>query len=234
MFRLFLALALAATALSARADVDYSHQIDQQALSDVLVYIEHKDCAGAIGALNKGIAKKQRAVLLLAGSLYEQGLCLKRDWDRAAYYYQMSHEAGNVAALPRLVAGHAEQGRNPVAALWWLAQSQYVFAPACASANTLVGDPDAFISALQKWPAGQIDACAYVAGVVMRLVGEVEFPAGRHQGVFASLSRAWRCRVTTNRLCSRTRSSSMYRRSATAPCPNLPGRTASTRGGKSR
>lgn len=183
MFRFFLALVLAATTLSAHAEIDYSSTLDAQALNDVVVYLDHKDCKGALGALNKGVTSKQRAVLLLAGSMYEQGLCLKQDWDKAAHFYQLAHEAGNVAALPRLVAGYAEQRRDPAAALWWLAQSPYVFVPACSTANSFVNDPDAFVAALKSWPAGQLEACTYSAGVMMRLIGEIEFPSGAHQGV---------------------------------------------------
>ncbi|MFL6657659.1 MAG: hypothetical protein ACJ8GW_06290, partial [Massilia sp.] len=165
------------------AEIDYSLQLDNEATHSVLVHIEHKNCPAAVSALNKGIANRQRAILLMAGSMYEQGLCLKQDWDQAAQYYQLAHEAGNRDALPRLIAGYAEKNRDPAAALWWLAQSKRTVSAACASANELVKDPDAFVAALNSWPKGQIAACTYAAGVLMRISGETEFPGGAHEGV---------------------------------------------------
>lgn len=167
---------MAALALPAHAEVDYSLTLDAQAVQNIVVYLEHKDCKGAVKALNKGIADKQRAALLMAGSMYEQGLCLKADWDQAAHYYQRAHEAGSRAAMPRLISGYAEKNRDPAAALWWMAKSRYAMPAVCASANHLAADPDAFVAALNTWPAGQVNACVYTAGVLTRLDGEVEFP----------------------------------------------------------
>lgn len=167
--------ALAAVSLPATA-VDYSLTLDAQAVQSIVVHLEHKDCKGAVKALNKGVADKQRAALLMAASMYDQGICLKPDWDQAAHYYQRAHEAGSKDAMPRLISGYAEKNRDPAAALWWLAQTTYPVPPACRSADHLANDPDAFVAALNKWPAGQIAACVYTAGVVLRTYGEIEFP----------------------------------------------------------
>lgn len=178
-FPFLAATALAAALLPSTATaVDYSQTLDEQGVRSVLIYLEHKDCKGAVKALNKGIADNQRAVLLMAASMYEQGVCLKPDWDQAAHYYQRAHEAGHKAALPRLISGYAEKNRDPAAALWWAAKNRNALPAACNSANHLAADPDAFVSALNKWPRGQIEACVYTAGVLFRLMGEIEFPAG--------------------------------------------------------
>lgn len=166
------------------AGVDYSQQLDEQGLRSVHAFLEHKNCPGAIKALNKGVADNQRAVLLLAGSMFEQGICVKQDWDRAAHFYQRAHEAGSKNAMPRLISGYAEKSRDPGAALWWMAKTRMRLPAACTSAYHLVDDPDAFVAALNAWPAGRIDACVYTGGVLQRLIGEIEFPtAGANAGV---------------------------------------------------
>ncbi len=120
----------------------------------------------------------------MAGSMFEAGLCVKQDWDKAAGFYQLAHEAGRQEALPRLISGYAENNRDPGAALWWMAHHGGMPAP-CRSANHLVDDPEAFVGALNKWPKGQVAACVYTGGVAMRVFGDVEFPArGVQQGVF--------------------------------------------------
>ena len=166
------------------AGVDYSQQLDEQGLRSVHAFLEHKDCPGAVKALNKGVADKQRAVLLLAGSMFEQGICVKQDWTRAAHFYQRAHEAGSKSAMPRLISGYAEQNRDPAAALWWMAKTRANLPQACTVANHLADNPDAFVAALNAWPAGKIDACVYTGGVLQRLIGDIEFPgAGAVAGV---------------------------------------------------
>ncbi len=178
------ALTLLSTLAMAAEPDEYAERRDAQAMQDVIVYLEHKDCKGAVKALNSGLASKQAGVVLMAGSMFEQGICVKPDWDKAARYYQAAHQAGKRAALPRLVAGYAEGKRDPGAALWWMANNASLPAP-CASANHLAGDPDAFVAALNKWPKGQVDACVYTAGIIMRVLGDIEFPAAAApQGVF--------------------------------------------------
>lgn len=159
-------------------------EIETEALERVLMFVEHKDCAGAVKALNKGIADKYPNVMLLAGSMFEAGICVKPDWDKAAGFFQLAHAAGQQKARPRLISGYAEKNRDPGAALWWLAKHGGMPAP-CAAADHLVDDPDAFVAALNKWPKGQVAACVYTGGVAMRVAGDIEFPGrGPEQGVF--------------------------------------------------
>ena len=163
---------------------EYARRIDLEAADSVLLHVEHKDCPGAVKVLNKGIAAKHPSVFLIAGSMFEQGLCVKPDWDKAALYYQLAHEGGKREALPRLISGYAEKNRDPGSALWWMAKHTALPAP-CRSASHLANDPDAFVAALNKWPKGQVAACVYTAGVLMRVTGDVEFPGrGDMHGVF--------------------------------------------------
>ena len=163
---------------------EYARRADLDAADTVLLKIEHKDCAGAVKALNKGFTAKHPSVFLIAASMFEQGLCVKPDWDKAALYYQLAHEGGKREALPRLISGYAEKNRDPGAALWWLAKNTALPAP-CRSASRLANDPEAFVAALNKWPKGQLAACVYTAGVMMRVAGDVEFPGrGLMHGVF--------------------------------------------------
>lgn len=179
----FLVLNLMAAPCWAAPD-EYATRMDEEATESVLLNIEHKNCEGAVKALNKGLAAKHPGVMLMAASMFEGGLCVRQDWDKAADYYQMAHAAGRREALPRLISGYAEKNRDPGAALWWLAQNASMPA-ACQSANHLANDPDAFVAALNKWPKGQVAACVYTGGVLMRVIGDVEFPAGgARQGVF--------------------------------------------------
>jgi hypothetical protein len=186
-----LAISVLAAALlpqPAIAAVDYTEK-DKKALESVLYPLEHNDCQAAIKALNQGLADKQHAMLLMAGSLYEQGICLKPDWERAANYYQRAHKAGYKAALPRLISGYAEKNRDPAAALWWLAKIAFPLPAPCTSANSLIDDPDAFVAALNKWPRQRLDACVYFGGVLQRISGEIEFPVGAQtQGVLGQAS----------------------------------------------
>ena len=177
-----LALTLAIAPCVAEPD-EYARRRDDDALGSVLVHIEHKNCAAAVKALNQGVADKQPSVLLLAGSMFESGLCVKPDWDKAADFYQLAHAAGSQGAVPRLVSGYAEKNRDPGAALWWLSSQAWMPAP-CRSANHVRNDPDAYVAALNKWPKGQVAACVYMGGVAARVMGDAEFPArGAQQGV---------------------------------------------------
>jgi hypothetical protein len=181
-----LVLALAGAPVFAAPD-EYAMRRDLEALESVLVHVEHKQCAGAVKALNAGLAEKHPSVILLAGSMFEQGLCVRQDWDKAAGFYQLAHAAGKHEALPRLISGYAEKNRDPGAALWWMARQGWMPAR-CSAASHLADDPDAFVAELNTWPKGQVAACVYTAGVAMRIVGDVEFPGrGGQQGVFGDV-----------------------------------------------
>ena len=70
------AVTLALLSPAAKAEIDYNYLLDEQGMHNVLIHVEQKNCKAAVSELNKGIANQQRAVLLLAGSMYEQGSLL--------------------------------------------------------------------------------------------------------------------------------------------------------------
>jgi len=57
-------------------------------------------------------------------------------------------------------------------------------------AAPLVDEPERFVAALQAWPALQLDACVYAAGVMARIQAEIEAP-----GLAASLGLEGQVRV---------------------------------------
>jgi hypothetical protein len=134
-----------------------------QAVSDALA---KRDCTAAAAALNAGLAKQHPEVWLLAGAMFEDGLCLKASWDRAVGFYQRADNAGLPAAPLRLAAGYATPtgGRDFAATLWWAARGK--------TPLPMAGEPDRFVAALKTWPAGQLDACAYAAAVMATMQGE--------------------------------------------------------------
>jgi hypothetical protein len=149
---------------------------DNRARDNVLVFIDHKNCAGAVKALNAGIAEGDKAILLLAAAMYEDGLCLKQDWPRAAAMYQRAHEAGNKAAIPRLVAGYALPGREQASAIWWAAQSGRTMINSCTPSANPLTETDAFVDEMSKWSKNHMDACTYTLGVAFSILGDMEFP----------------------------------------------------------
>jgi hypothetical protein len=143
-----------------------------QAVSEAMV---KRDCTAAAAALNAGLAKQHPEVWLLAGAMFEEGLCLKASWDRAVNFYQRADNAGQPAAALRLAAGYAAPvgSKDLAAALWWAARGKTPLPPACATVAPFANEPDRFVAALKAWPAGQLEACAYAAAVMATLQGEL-------------------------------------------------------------
>lgn len=181
MKRLALALLVAATAAGVHAQQRQRPEMsraESQALHGVLLALEHKDCRDAIDRLNSGLAKAYPGVFMLAGALYEEGLCLKPDWERAERMYLRAHEAGHNDGLVRLVAGYAQGGRDPGAALWWAQRAPRLPVPAdCRVGATESADPDRFVAAVRAWPRERLNGCLYVLGVTARVIGDVDYPS---------------------------------------------------------
>jgi hypothetical protein len=146
-----------------------------QAVSGAIV---RGDCAAAASALNAGLAKQHTEVWMLAGAMFEDGLCLKANWERALNFYQRADNAGQPAAAGRLASGYATPagGRDLAASLWWAVRAKTALPAPCAQAAPLAGDPDRFIAALNAWPAGQLAACAYAGAVMSTLQSELVAP----------------------------------------------------------
>jgi len=141
--------------------------------------IGKSDCAGAVRALNEGLEKGYGKVALLAGGMYEDGICVKRSWDRAVHFFLIAHDRGERAAPYRLQAGYAaaENGPDMAAAIWWMHRSWKVPGGPCAVEEAARSDPDRFVAALRTWPQARLAACNYIAGVMATLIGDIEYPA---------------------------------------------------------
>jgi hypothetical protein len=150
---------------------------DREAVASVWTYIEAKDCPGAVRTLNAGVAQGQPSVLLLAGAMFETGICLKPNWERAVDFYQRADAAGHPRAASRLASGYAAPGAglDKAAAIWWALKSGVALPAECRNVAPLVNDPDRFVAALKAWPASRVDACTYVAGVTSTIAGDIEF-----------------------------------------------------------
>lgn len=150
---------------------------DVDTVRAVWAYIDHKDCAGAVRELNAGVGKNYPGVLLLAGAMFEGGVCLKANWTRAADYFQRAYDAGHPRAAARMASGYAAPAGGPdkAAALWWAIRAESRLPSECMQAAPLVEDADQFVKALQAWPLARLDACVYVAGVINSISGDLDF-----------------------------------------------------------
>lgn len=150
---------------------------DADTVRAVWAHIDNKDCAGAVRELNAGVGKNHPGVLLLAGAMFEGGVCLKQNWTRASDYFLRAHDAGHPRAAARLAAGYAAPvgGPDKAAALWWAVRAGSSLPMECMQVAPLVEDPDRFVKALQAWPQARIDACVYVAGVMNSITGDMDF-----------------------------------------------------------
>lgn len=171
------ALLLAAAATGAAADAmrPETTRAESEWLDGVHSALRHRDCPRVVSRLNDGLEKRYPEAYVMAGAMYEQGLCVKAQWDRAATMYQRALAAGHRGGHFRLVAGLAE--RNAPVALWWAQEADRIRLPeACRVPAERHRDAEAFAAALQAWPAGRIPACAYLAGVIAAVSGEMEYP----------------------------------------------------------
>lgn len=146
----------------------------------VIAALDKKDCAAAASELNAGLAAPTSGLLLLAGAMFEEGLCLKPSWERAARLYERAADAGSGTARARLAAGHAAPSGGPdrAAALWWAQQTRIELPAGCRVADADRKDPDRFVARLREWPAPQLDACVYVAGVLAAVAADVDGARG--------------------------------------------------------
>ncbi len=169
-----LALAAAAAQAAQRPDETRAEVI---ATEGVVVAIQHGDCKLATERLNAGLANKYPGFYLLAGTMYEEGLCLKPNWERAVQMYQRAVGAKHMGGVGRLVAGYADRSRDPAAALWWAHQPGGVPMPgACRMAAFVLESPDALVAELRAWPAQRLAACVYAVGVLAAVSGDAQYP----------------------------------------------------------
>jgi hypothetical protein len=154
------------------------------AVAEVTDRIEAKDCAGAVAALKTGLKHAYPEVVLLAATLYDHGVCVQRDWNRAVLLYSQAWQGGEKEAADRLAAGFAapENGADVAAALWWVNRGRLQAAPggqalaACEASPAAAADVDRFVVELQTWPQARLAMCNYVAGVMATLSSEMKYP----------------------------------------------------------
>lgn len=110
--------------------------------------------------------------------MYEEGTCLKRDWNRAVEFYVKANQGGQRAAPYRLASGYAAAVGGPdlAAALWWANQRGHRLVAACNLSDAASKDPDRFVAELQTWKQARLQACAYTVGVISTLAGDLEYP----------------------------------------------------------
>jgi TPR repeat protein len=179
VYRLGLAVSLAILADGAMARTD-----GERAAQDVGARLRASDCEGAVKALNAGLKQDYAEVALLAGSMYENGVCVPSDWKRAVSFYSQAYEGGQAEAASRLAAGFAapENGPDIAAALWWANRGRVQAAQmqanaGCAVSPEAAGDPDLFVAELRTWPQARLLLCNYIAGVMSTLAAEVQYPS---------------------------------------------------------
>jgi hypothetical protein len=143
-----------------------------------------KDCAGAVADLKAGLKNGFAEVALLAGSMYEHGACVQRDWNRAVPFYVQAWQGGMVEAADRLAAGYAAPGNglDVAAALWWASRGRGHEVQAhglqqCAVSPAASDDIDRFVAELQTWHPSRLTACNYMTGVMSTISAEVKYPA---------------------------------------------------------
>jgi TPR repeat protein len=87
--RLFICCLLWALAASASGAPDFVEP-DYKATHGIVTLIEGGHCKSAVDALKPDLKSKQPDVLLLAGTMYQEGLCVPRNREKAATLYMLA------------------------------------------------------------------------------------------------------------------------------------------------
>jgi hypothetical protein len=178
--RLFLAGLIGLSSFCAAAEPS---RFGRETVSDIRQRIQMQHCDGAVADLKAGLKKGFVEVSLLAGSMYDNGICVKRDWDRAVVFYIQAWQGGMKEAADRLAGGYAapENGADVAAALWWSyrgsdAGGRAKGMPDCRVSPAAAGDMDRFVAELQTWPQTRLATCNYLVGVMSTVSAEVGYP----------------------------------------------------------
>jgi hypothetical protein len=149
---------------------------DPRELRRLNYYLVKKDCPGVVTAMKEGIKARQPDVLLAAAGFFEEGICVKADWDKAVNLYQLAEAAGSRSATWRLVSGFAVAGRDNGRALWYAAQLSHEGLEQCLPTANPLTDPDGFNAALERMPAALFKACVYMVGVSYEVKANAQYP----------------------------------------------------------
>jgi hypothetical protein len=173
--RFFLAGLIGLLSFSATAE---ESQYGRNTASAIRTRIELQQCDGAVADLKTGLKKEFPEVALLAGSMYDNGICVKRDWDRAVAFYVQAWQGGMKEGADRLAAGYAapEHGPDTAAALWWASRQRSRPVKGCTVSPANIDDPDRFVAELQAWPQQQLVVCNYITGVMSMVSAETQYP----------------------------------------------------------
>lgn len=176
---LLLAMAMASAASTAcAADDPAKDPTGDAAVHDVRIRIEARNCGAAVDRLKAWLSKDVPKVALLAGTMYEHGVCVKRDWSKAVSFYALAFDGGLKEASERLAAGYADPANGPdiAAALWWARQARGFNVPFCAVSKEAADDPDRFVAELGTWDTTRLTGCNYIVGVMATVSAELKYP----------------------------------------------------------
>lgn len=149
----------------------------REAVHDVRSRIDARDCSAAVQRLKESLKAGYPEVSLLAGSMYEHGICVKASWDNAVTFYTQAWQGKLPEAAERLAAGFADPARGPdaAAALWWSLRGRTRH-QACAVTQAAEQDPDRFVAELKAWDPRKLAICNYIVGVMSTMNAEVKYP----------------------------------------------------------
>lgn len=172
------AMCISPALMAATTDDPETDRIAGQVVDSVRLSIAAGNCDAAVYHLKSGLKSNRPKVALLAGTMYETGLCVKRDWEAAVGYYALAYDGGLMKAAQRLAAGYAEPANGPdtAAALWWGRQGHGVRLAYCEVGQDAAADPDRFVAELGTWQPSRLAACNYIVGVMSTVGAEVVFP----------------------------------------------------------
>ena len=150
----------------------------EHAVAGITHRIQSRDCAGAVERLKDGLKENHREVAMLAGTMFEHGVCVRRDWMRAVDFYTQAHSAGMPEGAERLAAGFADSANGPdiAAALWWGARGRVVRPTDCVVGKDAADDPDRFVAEVNTWRPERMAYCNYVMGVMSAISSEMRYP----------------------------------------------------------
>jgi hypothetical protein len=175
---LVMALALLAGGAQARTE-------GEKAVGAMGERLKINDCEGAVKALNGGLQAGYPEVALLAGTMFEAGFCLKKDWSKAIGFYSQAYDGGIREGALRLAAGFAaaSNGSDAAAALWWAKRAR-LHADSCTAKLPDTDDPDRFVAGLREWQPKTLAACNFVIGEMAFVIAEARYPmAGIHREI---------------------------------------------------
>ena len=178
VLRLHLLPLLASLSIACPAFAASKASAADSALEDVRRHIAARDCEYAVSRLKGWLKQGEPKVFLLAASMYDNGLCVKRDWSNAVNFYTAAFEKGVPEAADRLAAGYADPVNGPdiAAALWWAHKGRGVDLRACAVSKDVQDDPEGFVTQIGMWPQERLTRCNYLVGVMSTISAELNYP----------------------------------------------------------